>query len=68
MSESESREVTPRDADQVVRMEKNSAYNPAVSTEEVAEELEISTEEAFDLLEEASRPSGKPVGDSHVWW
>jgi|GEM_PF-2616077 len=60
--------VTPADADTVVKQEKNSAYNPAVSTEEVAEELGVSPETAFDLLSEATRPNGKPVGDTHIWW
>lgn len=68
MSDSDTREVTPEDADIVVRHETNQAYNPAVSTEEVAEELGVSTEEAFELLEEAPRPDGKPVGNSHIWW
>ena len=68
MSESSSHEMTPKDADRVVRHETNNVYNPAVSTEEVAEELGISTEEAFELLEAAPRPDGKPVGNSHIWW
>lgn len=65
---SESEEVTPKEAGRVVRMETNTVYNPAISTEEVAEELGISTEEAFELLEEAPRPDGKPVGETHIWW
>jgi len=68
MTMSKSSELTPEDADRVIRREKNTVYNPAISTEEVAEELEISTEEAFELLEEAPRPSGKPVGNTHIWW
>ena len=65
---SEAREVTPRDADKVVKREKNSAYNPVVSTEEVALELEVSVEEAYELLDEAPRPQQKAIGSSHVWW
>lgn len=68
MTESDSREVTPKDADIVVKQQRNKVYNPAVSTEEVAEELGISTERAFELLEEAPRPDGKPVGNTHIWW
>jgi len=68
MSGSDSESVTPADADRVVKQERNRVYNPAVSTEEVAEELGISTEEAFDLLEEAPRPDGKPVGNTTIWW
>lgn len=68
MSGSESEEVTPEDADRVVKCETNRVYNPVVSTEEVAQELDISSEKAFELLEEAPRPDGKPVGESHVWW
>ncbi|WP_158055322.1 hypothetical protein [Halorussus halophilus] len=68
MSESDSPDVMPKDAGWVVKSERNKVYNPVVSTEEVAEELGISTEEAFELLEEAPRPSGKPIGDTHVWW
>lgn len=59
---------TPEDATRVVLQETNTAYNPVVSTEEVAEQLKISTEDAFELLEEAPRPNGKPVGETHVWW
>ncbi|USZ69409.1 hypothetical protein NGM10_06650 [Halorussus salilacus] len=68
MSTSDSLNATPKDADRVVKMETNRVYNPVVSTEEVAEELGIGTEETFELLEEAPRPSGKQVGDTHVWW
>lgn len=68
MTESEQREVTPKDADIVVKREKNRVYNPAVSTEEVAQELGISTEKAFELLDEATRPDRKEVGDTHIWW
>jgi len=68
MSDSENQEATPEDADRVVKQEKNTVYNPAVSTEEVAEELGIRKEDAFELLKEAPRPDGKPVGNSHIWW
>lgn len=69
MSESdEVREVTPRRADQVVKQEKNSSFNPAVSTEEVADALGIEPDAAYELLEEAPRPTKKPVGDTHIWW
>ena len=69
MSESdEVREATPRRADQVVKREKNSVFNPAVSTEEVADALGISVDDAYELLEEAPRPTKKPVGESHIWW
>lgn len=68
MSDSDSREVTPEDADIVVRHGTNQAYNPAVSTEEVAEELDISPEETRELLEEAPRPSSKTVGETEIWW
>lgn len=61
-------EATTERADLVVKREKNAAYNPVVTTAEVAEELGVTEEEAFDLLEAAPRPSGKPVGDTHVWW
>lgn len=57
---SEAREATPRDADKVVRHETNQAYNPVVATEEVAVELEISVDEAHELLDEAPRPRRRP--------
>lgn len=60
--------ATPEDADRVVRFETNSVYEPILTTEEVAEALGISTEDTFQLLEDAPRPRGKPVGESHVWW
>lgn len=68
MSESGSSDVTPKDADIVVKQNRNKVYNPAISTEEVAEELGVSTEEAFELLQEAPRPSEKSVGNTHIWW
>lgn len=68
MSETESPEPTPRRADRVVQQEKNSAYNPVVSTEEVALELEVTVEEAEALLEEAPRPQSKDIGGSRAWW
>lgn len=68
MSDSNDSEPTPKDADRFVKMEKNQVYNPAVSTEEVAEDLEISPEEANELLEEAPRPDSKPVGNTKIWW
>lgn len=68
VEESEKNDISPQDADNVVKQQKNRVYNPAVSTEEVAEELGISVERAFELLNEAPRPRGKPVGDSEIWW
>ena len=68
MTMSEAREMTPRDADKVVKHETHSAYNPVISTEEVAVELEVSVEEAYELLDEAPRPQKKAIGSSHVWW
>lgn len=68
MSEPDDSAPTPKDADRVIRMEKNKVYNPALSTEEVAEELEITPEEADELLEEAQRPDSKEVGGSKIWW
>lgn len=68
MTKSDSDELTPADADRVVKREKNRVYNPVVSTEEVAEKLDIRTDEAFELLEAAPRPDGKPVGNTTVWW
>jgi len=68
MSDSDPQQVTPTDADRVVKQEKNQVYNPAIATEEVAEELGVSTEKAFELLEKAPRPDGKPVGNTTIWW
>jgi len=60
--------VTPREADRVVRHEKNQMYNPAVSTTEVADELDVSVERARELLESAPRPESKEVGNTRIWW
>lgn len=68
MSDSDSHALTPSDADIVVKQERNKVYNPAISTEEVAEELDISPEEAFELLEAAPRPDSKSVGNTTIWW
>lgn len=68
MSKNQTPEPTPSRADRVVRQEKNSAYNPVVSTEEVALELEISVEEAYELLDDAPRAQSKAISDTHVWW
>jgi len=64
----------PDDADlskktkQFVRMERNRAYNPAIATEEVAEEFDISMEAAHDALNEYPHLDSKEVGDQHIWW
>jgi len=58
----------PKKAKQFVRMERNRAYNPAISTEEVAEEFGISMEAAHDALEESPHLDSKKVGDQHIWW
>ena len=68
MTEQATRNVTPDDAATIVNRETNMRYNPVVSTEEVAEELGLSPETAFDLLDNAPGPSSKPVGETHVWW
>lgn len=65
---SEAQEVTPQDADRVVKHERNKVYNPAISTEEVAEELGVSPDKAYELLNEAPRPESKEVGNTHIWW
>ena len=65
---SEAQQVTPQDADNVVKQEKNSVYNPAISTEEVAEALGVCPEEAYELLDDAPRPESKEVGNTHIWW
>lgn len=61
-------ELDPEAAARVVRMETNAAYEPVLSTEEVAEELDISVARAFELLDEGTRPRGKAIGDTHAWW
>ncbi|MDG5821928.1 hypothetical protein [Natronococcus sp. A-GB7] len=53
---------------QVVKQRTSKISNPVVSTEEVAEALDIPEEEAFDRLEEDPNVSGKLVGESHGWW
>ena len=67
-------EELPEDVDlskevrKFVKMEWNQVYNPAISTEEVAEEFGISEEEAHDALDESPHLAKKAVGESHVWW
>lgn len=51
-----------------VTLEKNSVYDPAISTEEVAEEFGISEEEAYEALDESPYLDKKMVGNSHLWW
>lgn len=64
------------DAKRVVKLETNSVYAPALSTEDVAESLGIDVADAYDRLaeaEDASYIARKSVGDPedprhHVWW
>lgn len=72
----EEEEPTPDDARKVVYHQKNSAVNPVVTTREVAEELGVSVDEAFHLLEDPRDNVGHiknkvVAGDdpeNHVWW
>jgi len=72
--EVEANKELPEDADlseevkKFVRMERNRAYNPAIATEEVAEEFDVSMEAAHDALEESPHLDCKEVGDQHIWW
>lgn len=79
MKESFSEEVEanrglPDDADlseevkKFVKMERNKVYNPAISTEEVADEFGVSEENAYDALEESPYLDCKEVSDTHIWW
>lgn len=56
------------EAKKFVKMERNKVYNPAISTAEVAEELEVSEEVAHDALEESPYLEKKAVGDTQIWW
>lgn len=53
---SEFREVTPRDADKVVRHMTNPKYNSALFPSEVAEEFDVSVEMAYELLSGVQSP------------
>lgn len=72
--EVEASKELPDDADlsnkvkKFVRMERNKVYNPAISTEEVAEEFDISMEAAHDALDESIHLDCKEVGDQRIWW
>ena len=76
MSVSTEPEPTSKDARKSVWRQKNSHVNPAVSTGEVASELGVSVEEAFELLQEdmanIGHLSNKTVAGSdpenHIWW
>ncbi|THE64097.1 hypothetical protein D8Y22_14370 [Salinadaptatus halalkaliphilus] len=56
------------EAKKFVKMEWNKVYNPAISTEEVAEEFGVSMEEAHDALDQSPYLEKKSVGDQHIWW
>jgi len=72
--EVEASKELPEDADlseqvkKFVRLERNKVYNPAISTEEVAEEFGISMDVAHDALDESPYLDSKEVGDQHIWW
>lgn len=51
-----------------VKMERNKVYNPAISTEEVAEKFDVGMETAHDALDASPYLEKKPVGDQHIWW
>ena len=61
-------DLRPRDANRVVQFETNQVYEPVVTSEEVASELECSVEKAESLLEQVSHLRKKRVNDTHVWW
>lgn len=58
----------PRKVKKFVRKERNKVYNPAISTEEVAEEFSVSEETAHNALDESPHLEKKAVGDQHIWW
>lgn len=63
-----SEQFSSKDARKVVTFETNQVYNPVVSTEEVADELDCHVDHAEALLEEIPTVRKKAVSDTHVWW
>lgn len=56
------------EAKKFVKMERNKVYNPAISTEEVAEEFGISMEVAHGALDDSPYLDSKEVGNQRIWW
>ena len=69
MSEAgQSREISDRELRQVVQHGTNRVYEPVVFTAEVAEELGISEEVAYEALEACSFVNEKREKETSVWW
>lgn len=69
--------TTQKEAHSAVKSNKNRAFSPVVTTDEVAAELDVDAEAAFALLSEVEAEdyvSKKPVGEEpadpgqYVWW
>ena len=69
MSESvQSREISDRELRQAVQHGTNRVYEPVVFTAEVAEELGVPEDVAYEALEACSFVNEKEVDGTSVWW
>lgn len=63
-----SREVSSKEVKKVVKHATNQVYEPVVFTAEVAEELGVPEEVAYEALESCSYVTGKEMDGVSVWW
>ena len=69
MSESvQSRDISDREVKRVVKHGTNKVYKPVVFTAEVAEELGVTEDVAYQALEDCSYVNEKRVNETSVWW
>jgi|GEM_PF-3146798 len=54
--------------DVFVKRETGSWEDPIISTEEVAEQFDLTVEEAHERLSESDLVVGRDIGETRAWW
>ena len=62
------REISDREVKKAVKHGTNKVYEPVVFTAEVAEELGVSEDVAYEALDDCSFVNEKEVDGVSVWW
>ena len=68
MSSASVGEELAEEARKFVKQSKNSVYNPVLFTSEVAEELGVSEEEAYEVLDTSTYVEKMEIDECAVWW
>lgn len=64
----QSRDISDREVKKAVKHGTNKVYDPVVFTAEVAEELGVPEDVAYEALEACSFVNEKRVKETSVWW